>query len=80
MMRPYQSISKQIYPARYIMQRYVHGPTEGATTQTKDFGEKEKAAENRWARAHDVEKLKMLQEKQKENEELKRQINELKNK
>lgn len=29
----------------------IHGPTEGATTQTKGgFGDKEKAVENVWAR------------------------------
>ncbi|KAI8374953.1 hypothetical protein EDC96DRAFT_497384 [Choanephora cucurbitarum] len=36
--------------------------SEGATASSKGFSEREAAAENRWARAHDAEKIKILRE------------------
>ncbi|KAI9025056.1 hypothetical protein CLU79DRAFT_834175 [Phycomyces nitens] len=55
----------------------------GATASAKGtFGEKEKALENQWARAHDAEKIKMLHEalqKQREHsDELQKDIDALK--
>ncbi|KAI9472224.1 MAG: hypothetical protein EXX96DRAFT_583309 [Benjaminiella poitrasii] len=35
---------------------------EGATAQSGSFGQKEKAIENQWARAHDADKIKLLHE------------------
>lgn len=33
--------------------RFQHGgPSAGAVAQSKDFGDKERAAENQWARMH----------------------------
>ncbi|KAI9014396.1 hypothetical protein CLU79DRAFT_838443 [Phycomyces nitens] len=44
--------------------------SEGATASSKGaFGEKEKALENQWARAHDAEKIKMLREALKKQQE-----------
>ncbi|KAI8062337.1 uncharacterized protein B0P05DRAFT_556575 [Gilbertella persicaria] len=42
--------------------------SEGATASSKGFSEREQAAENRWARAHDAEKLKILREHLAEHE------------
>ncbi|KAL0088243.1 ATP synthase inhibitor protein INH1 [Phycomyces blakesleeanus] len=56
---------------------------DGATASSKGaFGEKEKALENQWARAHDAEKIKMLREalkkQQEHSEELQKDIDALK--
>ncbi|KAI8086696.1 uncharacterized protein BX664DRAFT_360200 [Halteromyces radiatus] len=53
----------------------------GATASSKTFSDKEKAAENQWARAHDKEKLKLLREElnkqKKATEDLEKKVNEL---
>ncbi|KAI8081946.1 uncharacterized protein B0P05DRAFT_538743 [Gilbertella persicaria] len=55
--------------------------SEGATAQSGSFGQKEKAIENQWARAHDAEKLKILREalakQEKETAHLKKNIEDL---
>ncbi|CAO3587355.1 unnamed protein product [Absidia cylindrospora] len=57
----------------------------GSTVAAKGgFSEKEKAAENQWARTHDAEKLKILRaelDKQKQaTKDLENKVNELSNK
>ncbi|KAI7900327.1 uncharacterized protein BX663DRAFT_518288 [Cokeromyces recurvatus] len=58
--------------------------SEGATAQSGSFGQKEKAIENQWARAHDADKLKMLHEallkQEKETAALKKDIENLQKK
>ncbi|OBZ88002.1 hypothetical protein A0J61_03948 [Choanephora cucurbitarum] len=65
-------------PKRTVM--YQTG-SEGATAQSGSFGQKEKAIENQWARAHDAEKLKILREAlqkhEKETATLKKNIEDL---
>ncbi|KAL1934876.1 hypothetical protein VTP01DRAFT_7058 [Rhizomucor pusillus] len=53
----------------------IHGPTEGATTQTKGgFGDKEKAVENVWARQAEAEKMKALREALREQKKTTEQL------
>ncbi|EIE90016.1 hypothetical protein G6F46_006196 [Rhizopus delemar] len=58
--------------------------SEGATTGTKGFGDKEKAEEALWARKHDAELLNKLKqslaEQKKSTDEIKRKIIELEEK
>ncbi|CAO3649141.1 unnamed protein product [Cunninghamella echinulata] len=64
-----------------MAKRYSSSENAGATAATKDFGGKEKAIENQWARTHDAEKLKILREeldKQKKvTEDLSKKVEEL---
>ncbi|KAH8554557.1 hypothetical protein BGW37DRAFT_480180 [Umbelopsis sp. PMI_123] len=49
--------------ASACIKRFESGtPTAGAVAQTRDFGEKERAVENQWARMHDAEKIKALKD------------------
>ncbi|CEG80546.1 hypothetical protein RMATCC62417_14866 [Rhizopus microsporus] len=61
-----------------------HTGSEGATASTGAFGEKEKAVENQWARAHDAEKIKLLrkalEKQEQETAALKDNLNELEKK
>ncbi|KAL0075635.1 ATP synthase inhibitor protein INH1 [Phycomyces blakesleeanus] len=68
-------------PSRYTS---TLSGAEGATASSKGaFGEKEKALENQWARAHDAEKIKLLREalkkQQEHTAELQKDIEALKN-
>ncbi|CAO3638445.1 unnamed protein product [Cunninghamella blakesleeana] len=68
-----------------IAKRYSStSESAGATASTKDFGSKEKAIENQWARVHDAEKLKILRKEldaqKKATEDLSKKIEELETK
>ncbi|KAI8073924.1 hypothetical protein BC940DRAFT_289528 [Gongronella butleri] len=72
--------ARQVSRRGYTGQSYETG-TQGATASSGQFGEKEKAIENQWARAHDAEKLKilrkMLEDAKKTTENLEAKINEV---
>ncbi|CEJ02368.1 hypothetical protein RMCBS344292_16375 [Rhizopus microsporus] len=55
-----------------------HTGSEGATASTGAFGEKEKAVENQWARAHLLRKA--LEKQEQETAALKDNLNELEKK
>ncbi|KAI8969961.1 hypothetical protein BDF20DRAFT_826233 [Mycotypha africana] len=59
---------------RLTSKRYTtyQSGSEGATASSGQFGQKERAIENQWARSHDADKIKMLREalaKQEKNTE-----------
>ncbi|EIE84436.1 hypothetical protein G6F46_006202 [Rhizopus delemar] len=57
-----KNIRKSLPLSRSIYRRFTSYQTgsEGATASTGSFGQKEKAIENQWARAHDADKIKLL--------------------
>ncbi|KAI7893957.1 uncharacterized protein EV154DRAFT_499730 [Mucor mucedo] len=66
-----------------MTKRFSSG-SEGATASTGSFGQKEKAIENQWARAHDAEKLQLLRDaigkQEKDTASLKKNLAELEKK
>ncbi|KAI9319810.1 hypothetical protein BX666DRAFT_2024870 [Dichotomocladium elegans] len=84
MLRLQRCVNPRILSPRFI-RFYASGQfggSEGATAGTKDFGEKERAIENHWARVHDEEKLRAIHdalEKQKKlTDAMKKEVDELK--
>ncbi|KAJ8659641.1 hypothetical protein O0I10_004620 [Lichtheimia ornata] len=75
--RSFKKCGKPLKMQRAFMQE----GTEGATTRTKDWGDKERAAENVWAKHADSEKLKalrnLLEEQKKTTDAIKQELDKI---